>query len=137
MARRRFQDPKPFRNGNWWYIQIRRDEFEEGKATRKKVWVKLAPAEKNEREVLKIAAEYLRPMNQGLVNVGSATSFTSYVNDTYIPVVLPTMATTTQGRYKGIITNYLEPAFGKLCLRDLTHLTIQRYISGLDKAKVT
>ena len=48
--------------------------------------------------------------------------FLNYVNDNYIPVVLPLMASSTQARYRGIINNYLLQAFGKLCLRDLETL---------------
>ena len=53
------------------------------------------------------------------------------MNETYIPVVMPLMAASTQDRYGGIIRNYLTPTFGKLCLRDLTTLAIQRYFSGM------
>jgi len=131
MARRRFQDPKPFRRGEWWCLQYWRDEFRDGKRGRKKAWAKLAPASMPDREVKKIAAELLRPLNQGLESIGSATNFTTYVDETYIPVVMPLMARSTQDRYSGVIRNYLFPAFGKLCLRDLTTLSIQRYFSGL------
>jgi len=131
MARRRFQDPKPFRRGEWWCLQYWRDDFKEGKRERKKAWAKLAPASMPEREVKKVAAEFLRPLNQGLESIGSATNFTTYVDETYIPVVMPLMARSTQDRYSGVIRNYLFPAFGKLCLRDLTTLSIQRYFSGL------
>jgi len=84
-----------------------------------------------EREVLKIVAEYLRPLNQGLESTGSATNFNHYVEDTYKPVTMPLMAKTTQDRYRSVIANYLAPTFGNLCLRDLTPLTLQRYFSGL------
>jgi integrase len=82
-----------------------------------------------EREVKKLAAEMLRPMNQGLESIGSATNFASYVNDTYIPVVLPLKAASTRSRYEGVISNYLLPTFGELCLRDLSTLQLQRYFS--------
>ena len=36
----------------------------------------------------------------------------------------------TQARYRGIIDLYLIPTFGSLCLRDLTPLSLQKYISG-------
>ena len=68
---------------------------------------------------------------QGLEMIGSATSFTKYVEETYIPVVMPLMAKSTQDRYQGVIRNYLLPAFGNLCLRDLTTLSIQRYFSNM------
>lgn len=131
MARRRFQNPKPFREGAWWWIFVRRDVFSGGKPSRRKERVKLAPATMPEREARKVAAECLRPLNQGLESIGSATNFTTYVNDTYIPVVLPLMATTTQSRSRGVIQNYLLPAFGNACLRDLGTLQLQRYLSGM------
>ena len=47
----------------------------------------------------KIAAEFLRPVNQGLVPLGSASGFTEYVEETYVPVVLEQMAAST-GKFK-------------------------------------
>jgi integrase len=131
MARRRFQDPTPKRRGDWWTIQVRRDDFSGGKRKRKKTRVRIAPATVPEREARKIAAEYLRPLNQGLESIGSATNFTVYVEKTYTPVVMPLLAKSTQERSEGVIRNYLIPAFGKLCLRDLTTLTVQRYFSNM------
>jgi integrase len=131
MAKRRFQNPKPFREGSYWWIKPWTDEFIEGRIVRKQKRIKLAPATMKEREAQKIAAEHLRPMNQGLESIGSATNFTTYVNGTYIPVVLPLMATTTRNRCRGVIKNYLIPAFGTLTLRELGTLQLQRYFSGM------
>jgi integrase len=129
MARRRFQAPKPERVGNHWYIRFYQDA---GTAsTRKRQRVKIAPASMPEREVRKIAAEMLRPVNQGLITVGSAVNFNEYVQTIYNPTDLPLLATTTQDSYRGMIAKYLEPRFGSLCLRDLTPLTLQRYFSSL------
>ena len=97
----------------------------------------LAPATTPEREVDKIAAEHLRPMNQGLTTVGSATNFADFVDTVYIPVLLPKMAKTTQGRYEGIIDNYLKPQFQKLCLRDISVLTVDRYITSLAQSNLS
>src|SRR5437879_13667843 len=41
------------------------------------------------------------------------------------------MATTSFDRTRGVLDNYLLPAFGKCCLRDLTALTLQTYFSKL------
>jgi len=46
------------------------------------------------------------------------------------------MAKSTRDRYAGIIRNYLAPAFGTLCLRELTPLTVQRYFSGMATSKL-
>jgi len=134
MAKRRFQQPQPIREGKWWYLRIWQDADTAG--TRKLQRIKLAPSSMLEREVKKIAAEILRPINQGLVTVGSAVNFMEYVEGTYIPTELPLLATTTRDSYQGIIAKYLEPRFSPLCLRDLTPLTLQRYFSGLAGERV-
>jgi integrase len=131
MARRRFQDPVPKKDGNFWYLLYWQDVFIEGSLTRKRQRVKLAPATMPEREVKKIAAELLRPLNQGLISVGSAVTFKEYVANEYMPSTLPQLSSSTQDCYRGVIGKYLIPAFGSLCLRDLTPRTLQRYFSTL------
>src|SRR5271163_1068567 len=91
MARRRFQDPKPQRLGKWWYLLTWQDEFVKGRGIRKRKRIKLALATMPEREVRKIAAEMLRPLNQGLISVGSGTKFEDFVESVYKPTVLPVM----------------------------------------------
>jgi integrase len=87
-----------------------------------------------EREVLKIADEHLRPINQGLETIGSATNFQYFVENTYQVDVLPLMAKSTQDRYRGIINRYLFPAFGGLCLRDLSFDSLQHFFTQLNPA---
>jgi integrase len=136
MARRRFQDPKPRKEGAFWVLYYWQDEFIDGERRRRKKRRKLAPVTTPEREVRKIAAEFLRPVNQGLVPLGSATGFTEYVDGTYIPVVLEQMAASTKGRYRGILKNYLTPQFGGLALRDITTLSVDRYLAGFGASKL-
>jgi hypothetical protein len=107
------------------------DEFIDGKHIRKQQRVRLAAATMSEREVKKIATEPLRPLNQGLESLGSATNFEHHIETIYKPVVKPLMATTSFDRTRGVLDNYLIPAFGKCCLRDLTALTLQTYFSKL------
>lgn len=130
MAKRRFQDPEPEVVGNWWQIRVYRDEYSNGRRIRKRTRIRLAPASMPVREVQKLKAEYLRPLNQGLISAGSATPFESFVQTVYDPTTLPLMASSTQARYRGILDLYLIPTFGSLGLRDLTPLTLQKYISG-------
>jgi integrase len=131
MARRRFQDPKPRRRGNWWTIQVRQDVFVDGKLKRSNKRVRLAPAAMSEREVRKVAAEYLRPLNQELQSIGSATNFAHYVERIYLTVVMPLFAKSTRDRSEGVLENYLLPTFGGLALRDVTPLSVQRYFSNM------
>jgi hypothetical protein len=81
MARRRFQQPKPKRRGKWWVLRYWQDVFRDGRRIRERQRIKLALASMPEREVQKIAAECLRPMNQGLITLGSATNFTEFVDN--------------------------------------------------------
>ena len=137
MARRRFQAPKPIRRGKWWCLKYWQDVFKDGRRIRERVRVKLAPATMPEREVKKIAAEHLRPMNQGLMTLGSATNFNEFVDQVYMQVTLPKMASSTRDRYQGIIDNYLKPQFGGLCLREISVLTVDRYLAGLSQTKLS
>ena len=137
MARRRFQNPTPQKRGDWWTLRVYRDVFENGQRRRQQQRIRLAPATMGVREVQKIAAEYLRPMNQGLEAVGSATQFSAYVTNTYKPIVLPAMAKSTQDRYLSVIKNYLDPTFGGLCLRDISPLNVQRYFSAMASSKLS
>jgi integrase len=114
MARRRFQNPKPRIRGNWWTIRIRRDDFVAGERKRVQTDVRIAPATMSAREAQKVANEYI-----------------------YVPIVMPLLAKSTQERYQGIMDNYLLPTFGKLCLRDLTALAVQRYFSSLASSNLS
>jgi hypothetical protein len=62
MARRRFQKPKPFLEGNWWWIRIWQDQFTNGRLTRKLKRIKLAPAETKYRDVQREAEAKLQPI---------------------------------------------------------------------------
>ena len=137
MARRRYQDRKPTRRGQWWTLLVWRDTVTNGRLTRKRKRIKLAPATMPEREVRKVAAEQLRPINQGLESIGSATNFAHYIETTYKPLILPLMATSTRSRSEGIIGNYLLPAFGEMCLRELTPMTLQEYFSKMTSSPLS
>src|SRR5215831_13318350 len=131
MARGRYQKPSPRREGNQWVLYYWADDFENGQRRRKKKRHVLGPSTMGAREAEKIRDEFLRPINQGLVSIGSATKFADFVATVYRPVVLPTMAKSTRDRSMSVYTNYLGPAFGDMPLRDITHLSVQKYVSGM------
>jgi hypothetical protein len=128
MARRRFQSPKPFKEGRFWWLRVWDTNLA---GSRKRQRIKLAPADMPVREAQKIAEEKLLPVNQGLALTGSAMSFSDFMRDTYTLTYLPLLSSSTQSSYQGIIAKYLEPRFGRVCLRDLTRLTLQQYFSGM------
>jgi len=114
MARRRFQSPTPFKEGQFWWLRIW-DTNPTG--SRKRQRIKIATADMPLREVQKIAEEKLRPVNQGLILTGSAMNFGDFVTTTYMPTYLPLLSTTTQNSYRGIIAKYLDSRFSRLPLR--------------------
>jgi integrase len=131
MARKRYQDPTPKRRGAWWTLRFRQDEIVNGKRARVRKEVRLARVDNtSERDARRLASEHLRPLNQGLESIGAAVNFEHYVN-TYLSLQMPLLAKSTQDRYRGVLDNYLIPAFGRLCLRDLTRMTVQRYFSEM------
>ena len=109
MARRRYQNPEPHKKGKFWWLLVWKDEVVNGKLTRKRRRIKLAPVTMPKREVQKVAAEQVHPMNQGLVTLGSAINFDEYVDSIYRVNNLPLMAASTRERYDGVIKNYLAP----------------------------
>ena len=36
-----------------------------------------------------------------------------------------------------VYKNHLQPPFGEMCLRDITQLTVQRYLSGMAESKLS
>src|ERR1017187_1114939 len=127
MARRRFQKPTPFKEGQFWWLFVWDTNVT---GSRKRQRIKLAKADMAIREVQKIAEEKLRPLNQGLALTGSAMILSEFVTDTYIPTYLPLLSSSMQASYKGVMSAHLKH-FGKTCLRDLTRQRLQQYFSGM------
>jgi integrase len=137
MAKRRFQDPKPKRRGQWWYLLYWEDQIIDGRRIRKRKREKLGPSSLPEREAKKIAAERLRGMNQGLLSLGSASTFEDYVKGVYVPVVMPLFAASTQNRYESVINLHLMPKFGQVALRDISPVVVQRWLSEFSTSKLS
>ena len=135
MARRRFQKPTPFKEGNYWWLLIR-DSSATGSRKRKRE--KLGDSDLTFREAQKIADEKLRPMNEGLGLTGSAMKLVDFMHGTYMPKFLPEkvkpgcstfLASSTRDCYGWMISRYLEPDLGDRRLRDLTRQTLEQYFS--------
>lgn len=130
MARRRFQDPQPEKLGRAWYIRVWEDVYTGGVRTRKRKRIKLAAADKGLREVQKLAADRLRKLNSGLVQVGAGVNFMHYIENEYRTKYLPTLAQPVQDCYESIIKVHLDPVFGSGSLADLTRSSLQGYFAN-------
>jgi integrase len=137
MANRRFQDPPPKRVGKYWQIRPWIDVFKDGKLQRKQQRVKLGVVTLSEKEAKRLAAEYLRPLNQGLESIGAATLFGSYVEGDYTSAVLPLYASTTRSAYECHLLKYLLPVFREHSLRSMSAMTLQKYFNALTCNRAT
>jgi integrase len=133
MARRRHQNPKPVREGLWWYLRVWEYSFVAGKQVRKLKPIKLAEASKKEREVKKIADEIVRPINHGQITVGAAVNFGEYVKDngTYMTAALSLLPKAVKKCYKGVIHKYLNPEFANTSLAEISLLRTQAFFAEL------
>jgi len=133
MSKRRFQNPKPIKHGNWWTVVVRKDVFQNGKLQRIRERVRLLPADRGEREAQRKAAETLRPINQSFTPSGSALTLQTFVDTIYLPVAENELAKTTYGRTVGVLDSYLLPVFGHKMLHDITPLAVRTYLANLDR----
>lgn len=147
MAKRRHQQPKPVRQGNYWWVWIRDNVFTEGKVERKTQRIKIGPAEMSFRAAQKEVDRILGPLNHG--TCGGATLFSHYVKE-YRKGNMPTLAgwnadpkkcVSTVARYESTIRKYLLPAFANTMLRDMTYSSLQPYFArfaggGLSHASI-
>lgn len=130
MAKRRFQDPQPEKLGRAWYIRVWEDVYTGGVRTRKRKRIKLADASKGLREVQKLAADKLRRLNSGLVQVGAGVNFMHYVDNEYRTKYLPALAKPVRDCYESMIKVHLDQAFGSGSLADLTRSSLQGYFAN-------
>lgn len=131
MSRRRGGlNPKLFKRGRFWCIQIVEYVWESGKERSKHTIKRIAPLTMNYRKAEEVKQEYLRPRNQGLQGVGAAVSFGHYVRTIYQPTILPLLAKSSQNRYRGILKNHLLLAFEDKSLQQLNPLALQTFFTG-------
>jgi integrase len=130
MEDRRFQNPTPKKHGRRWRIRVYREVLNaEGKLERRQVPEDVGPATLPFRVAAKRAQEILNEVNKGTARLNAAVPFAEYVRGTYIPAEMPTFSKSTQGRYLGVLNNYLLPFFGEKTLGEMTVQTIQLYFS--------
>lgn len=133
MGGKHFQTPVPKRVGRSWEIRARLPEF--NAAHNSIEWVqrrvKLGPSTTSEKEAQRLAAEFMRPYNQGTESVGGAVPFRAYVEGDYKEAVLARYASTVRSAYTYHLKKYLLPTFGDSTLGDMKTVTLQKYFNGL------
>lgn len=135
MARRRHQHPKPKKLGNWWYIRVRVEELNsDGSRERKRKWVQLCGAETKVRQVSKIADRYLNDhINNGVKSIAGAQRIGTFIDSDYLKD-FEKLAKPTRDCYDSKIEQYIRPAFGGKCFRELDYCMIEDFFYQMEKS---
>lgn len=133
MARRRYQTGSIRKRGKRypiWELQWWADYLKpEGRIGRKRESVILGyVAEVSRKQALKLAAEHLRPLNQGKVSPMATVTFEEFIERFFVPNALPTLKQSTRKRYTTTLNYHLKPAFGLKRLCDISTLDLQNYV---------
>jgi integrase len=133
MARRRYQKGsirKRGRRGPVWELLWREDVLGQDGRLHRRLCCKILGLvrELTLRQARKLAEEYLRPLNQGVLQPRHAITFQQFVETVFAPNALPTLKLSTQKRYRRTLNNHLLPAFGERRLCDIGTLDLQRFV---------
>src|SRR5947209_8745073 len=133
LARRRYQKGSIRKRGTrnpvwelqWWTDEIQADGSL-GRKRESKVLGFLSSM--NKRQAMKVADEFLRPLNLGKITPFATIVFRDFIEKHFVPNAFPTLKTSTRRRYQSTIKTHLLPAFGNLRLCDLQRVEIQAFV---------
>jgi integrase len=133
LARKRYQKGSIRKRGTrnpvwelqWWTDEIQADGSL-GRKRESKVLGFLSSM--NKRQAMKIADEFLRPLNLGKITPFATILFRDFIEKHFVSNVFPTLKTSTRKRYQSTIKTHLLPAFGNLRLCDLQRVEIQAFV---------
>jgi integrase len=123
-----------YRHHGSWLLQFYDDVLIDGKQTRKRACVKLAPDNKDfptKRSVLLLAEKHLAPINSGQLQPESAVLLADYIEKTYLPAAEKRLRPSTVKDYKEIFYQHLKTRLGDLRLRDFRTVHGQRIMHNI------
>ena len=133
MARKRYQKgtirKRGKRNPVWelqWWTDIIRSDGSLGRKRESRILGFVSSMSK--RQAMKVADEFLRPLNQGKVTPFATVLFREFIEKQFMPNAFPTLKRSTQKRYQSTLKTHLLPAFGDLRLCDLQRVEIQTFV---------
>jgi hypothetical protein len=135
----------------------RKKRFQQGtllkRGTRRKVWVarwwedvigtdgKLERRRRSEvlgtvaevptrREAQQMLTDLLRPINNGDYRPQSTWTLKGFIQDRWLPEVLPTLKHSAKQHYEYIVNHHLIPTYGDVQLRHITRDSVHSFLSG-------
>src|SRR5581483_7791488 len=82
------------------------------------------------RQAEQILADQLRRLNSSEYRPSSSRTFRDYVENSWLPEVLPTLKHSTKKHYQYMLRVHLYPAFGDTQLRLITRDAVQHFLSA-------
>jgi len=76
-----------------------------------------------------VLSQKLRALTSGDARQQSTHTFSDFVKNDWMPVILPTLKYATQKHYRYVLDGHLIPAFGDTQLRNLRREDLQRLLS--------
>ena len=136
MARRRFQIGSLFQRGKhpkvWvarWWEEVINPDGSIGRTRRAEVLGTVAELSSRSR-AMEVLTMRLNPINSGTYRPQSKRTFSSFVREDWLPVVVPTVKYATQKNYRYFLDVHLLPAFGTQQLCDIKRETIQLFLAA-------
>jgi integrase len=128
------QHGRIYRHHGSWLLQFYDDVLIDGKKSRKRTCVKLAPANKDfptKRSVLVLAEKHLGPVNSGQLQPESAATVTDYIENVYLPAAEKRLRPSTLRDYREIFHQHLKSRLGELRMRDFRTMHGQRIMASI------
>jgi len=134
MARRSFQQGSLFQRGTrrklWvarWWEDVEQADGTRGRLRRSEVVGTVAELP-TRRKALQVLFQKLRAINSGEARPHAIRTFKEFVENDWVPVILPTLKYATQKHYRYMLDSHLIPTFGQKQLRDLTREDLQQFL---------
>lgn len=90
---------------------------------------------RTEKQARKLAEEFLKPINEGTITVGSTMPLTQFVEGTWFPHVEAEVRPATFYGYRQMWRLYLRPKFGDRPLCEIKRKDVAPYLDWLQKEK--
>ena len=136
MARRRFQLGSLFQRGKhpkvWvarWWEEIITPDGSIGRRRRAEVLGTVAEL-CSRSQAMEVLTKRLNPINSGMHRPQSTRTFSNFVREDWLPVVLPTLKYATQKNYRYFLDVHLLPTFGTHPLCDIKRETVQAFLAA-------
>ncbi|MGA8429487.1 MAG: site-specific integrase [Candidatus Sulfotelmatobacter sp.] len=127
------QTGQVFKRNGAWHLRFYRDEIVDGKATRRRISVRLAPINDEYRSKKNLQAEidkYMMPVNTGALPEGGLT-FAQFFEHHFLPHVKSKRKPSTFKFYRDVFRFHLRDRVGDIRLRDFTTAHAQGVLESI------